>query len=90
MNNNDLLTLISNTGEETRFLEIAGVVYNDGYYSLLMPVLELEGIDDDQVFIYKVEVNPMTKETIYNIVLDDELINEVFNEYQKLLQESEY
>ena len=45
--NDDIVTLLSSTGEEINFVEIAGIAHGGNFYAILQPVELLEGMADD-------------------------------------------
>lgn len=82
----DIVVLKSNTGEEIKFVEIAGIAYGAKFYAILKPVDEIEDLEDDEALVF--EVNNNNGNATYKVVLDDSIIDIVFNEYYKLLDES--
>ena len=85
-NDDDIVTLTSADGEEIDFVEIAGIAYNGSFYAILQPVELLEGMDDDEALVFKV-TRDANGEDHFEIELDDEVINAVFKEYNRLLDE---
>lgn len=79
----DVVTLSAANGKEIDFFEIAGIVYNGNFYAILQPVELLEGMRDDDAMVFRVLENEDGEDT-FNIELDDEVIEAVFEEYQKL------
>ena len=67
------------------FIEIAGIALNGSFYAILQPVELLEGMDDDEALVFKVE-RTETGEDKFTIELDDAIIDKVFDEYNKLLE----
>ena len=86
--NDDLITLKSADGEDIDFVEIAGIALNGSFYAILQPVELLEGMDDDEALVFEV-TRTADGEDSFNIVLDDEITEAVFEEYYKLLDEAE-
>ena len=84
----DIVTLTSADGEEVDFVEIAGIAHNGKFYAILQPVELLEGMDDDEALVFEVVRNADGSDG-FNVVLDDEIIDAVFEEYNRLLEESE-
>ena len=84
----DIVTLLSASGEEIDFIEIAGIVYNGNFYAVLQPVELLEGMEDDEALVFRVTQNEQGEDK-FEIELDDEIINAVFEEYNRLLDERE-
>ena len=85
--NDGIVTLHTANGEEVEFIEIAGIVYKDGFYGIMQPVELLDGMSDDEALVFKV-TRGENGEHKYEIELDDEVINGVFEVYDKLYQES--
>ena len=79
----DIITLMSATGEEIDFVEIAGIAYKGHFYAILQPVELLDGMDDDEALVF--EVIRTDDNDRFEMVLDEEIINAVFAEYNKLL-----
>ena len=84
----DVVTLLSANGEEIDFVEIAGIAYKGSFYAILQPVELLEGMDDDEALVFKVS-RGKDGEDKFEIELDDTVIDAVFAEYNKLLDEAE-
>ncbi len=84
----DIITMISEDGKEVDFYELADIVYKDGYYVVASPVEPLEGIDEDACLVFKVEENG-EEEAKFTVELDDEVVDGVLAEYERLLEEAE-
>lgn len=84
--NDDIVTLRSVDGEDIDFLEIAGIALESGFYAILQPVELLEGMADDEALVFKVEKTE-DGEDKFTIELDDDTIDAVFREYNRLLDE---
>ena len=87
MQDDDVVTLLSATGEEIDFVEIAGIAYKGHFYAILQPVELLEGMDDDEALVFEV-VRTEDGNDSFHIVLDDDIIDAVFEEYTKLYEEA--
>ena len=61
---------------------------NGKFYAILLPVELLEGMDDDEAFVFEVS-RTSDGEDSFTIVLDDDITEAVFQEYYKLLDEAE-
>ena len=83
-NDDDIITLLSATGEEIDFVEIAGIAHKGNFYAILQPVELLDGMEDDEALVFKVSRNEAGEDK-FEIVLDDEIIDAVFAEYNRLL-----
>ncbi len=84
----DVVTLLSADGEEIDFVEIAGIAYKGAFYAILQPVELLDGMDEDEALVFKV-TRGKDGEDKFEIELDDSVIDAVFAEYNKLLDEAE-
>lgn len=84
----DIVTLLSANGEEIDFIEIAGIAYRGQFYAILQPVDLLDGMDEDEALVFKV-TKGKDGEDKFEIELDDVVIDAVFAEYNRLLDESD-
>ncbi len=84
----DIITLTTADGEEVDFVEIAGIALDGSFYAILQPVELLEGMDDDEALVFKVTRNKDGEDN-FEIELDDGIIEKVFEEYNRLLDEAE-
>lgn len=83
----DVVTLLSANGEEIDFIEVAGIAYKGSFYAILQPVELLDGMDDDEALVFKV-TRGKDGDDKFEIELDDAIIDAVFAEYNKLLDEA--
>lgn len=84
----DIVTLLSATGEEIDFVEIAGIAHKGNFYAILQPVELLEGMAEDEALVFKV-LRTERGEDKFEIELDDAIIDAVFAEYNRLLDNIE-
>ena len=87
-NKDDIVTLLSANGEEIDFLEIAGIAYKGNFYAILQPVQLFDGMADDEALVFKISRTEDGQDK-FEIELDDEIIDGVFEEYNRLLDEVE-
>ena len=85
----DIVTLLSATGEEIDFVEIAGIAHKGNFYAILQPVELLEGMADDEALVFHVTRNEETGDDKFEIVLDDKIIDIVFQKYNELLDNAQ-
>jgi len=83
--NEELLVLAGPDGQEIEFVEIAGITLEDKYYCILQPVELLEGMQEDEALVF--EVIQGEEDDNFQLVLDDDVIDKVFEEYDRLLDE---
>ncbi len=80
----DIITLVTANGEQIDFCEIAGIAHKGHFYAILQPVELLDGMDDDEALVFKVTRGEDGQDK-FEIELDDEIIDAVFAEYNRLL-----
>ena len=85
--NDDIVTLLSANGEEIDFVEIAGIAYQGNFYAILQPIELLDGMEEDEALVFKVS-RGADGEDHFEIELDDDVIDAVFEEYNRLLDEA--
>ena len=85
---NGYVTLMSANGEEIDFVEIAGIALDGNFYAILQPVELLEGMEEDEALVFRVGRDSEGNDS-FEIELDDEVIDAVFEEYNRLLDEAE-
>lgn len=85
--NEDIVTLMTADGEEMEFLEIAGISLDGKFYSILQPVEAIEGMDEDEALVFEASQN--AGQTQFDIVLDDDIIDRVFEVYEKLWEDAQ-
>ena len=86
INEDDIVTLTTDDGEEVDFVEIAGIAHDGNFYAILQPVELLDGMDDDEALVFRV-TRGADGEDKFEIELDDDIIDAVFTEYNRLLDE---
>lgn len=81
-----IVTLFNEKGEEISFLEIAGIAYKGGYYAILQPIELLGNMDDDEALVFRVFNRPDGAD-IFELELDKRVIDAVFREYDRMYVE---
>lgn len=84
----EVITLKADSGEEIDFYEIASVEYEKCTYAILQPVELLEGMEEDEALVFKV-THCDGESDKFEIELDDGVIDAVFAEYEKLADEAD-
>ncbi|MBO5312898.1 MAG: DUF1292 domain-containing protein [Clostridia bacterium] len=82
----DYVVLLSADGEEIQFIDIAGIKLEQGYYAILQPVELLPDMSSDEAIVFKVEGDE-NDNAKFTIELDETIIDKVFEEYYRLLDE---
>ena len=80
----DIVTLVNEEGEEVQFVEIAGIAYRGNFYAVLQPVEMLDGMSEDEALVFKV-AKGANGEDNFEIEIDETVINAVYEEYLKLI-----
>ena len=83
----DIVTLVTATGEEVDFVEIAGIAHKGEFYAILQPVELIEGMQEDEALVFHVSRGE-NGEDKFEVCLDDEIIDAVFTEYNRLYEEA--
>lgn len=83
-----VLTLIADDGEEIDFERIAYIPLRGTLYLILKPLQLLDGMDENEAFVFKTHQD-RNGEDRYDIELDEDIIDQVFEEYYRLLDEQE-
>jgi hypothetical protein len=88
-NNLDNIVLYNEQDEPYEFEQIAVIPLNNGdkqdLYAILLPITPLAGIEEDEALVF--EVNE--RENVVRVCADDNIIDQVMTEYEKLLSESD-
>jgi len=87
-NNDDIITLTTDSGEDVDFVEIAGISYGGKFYAILQPVELIDGMDEDEALVFKVTRGTDGNDQ-FSIEMDEDIIDGVFREYNRLLDEAE-
>lgn len=78
----EVITLYDDNNNPVDFHEVAVVEYQGEFYALLQPVEPMEGLEEDDGIIFKVVQTDDDTDT-FEPVMDEELLDAVFNEYLK-------
>lgn len=83
-NNRDNIILYSETGEAVEFEQIAVIPMYGKEYVILKPAAQMPGIGEDEALVFSVET--VDGEECLVITEDDDVIDQVFAEYYRLLE----
>ena len=84
-NNTDNIVLFDEENKEVEFEQIALVPIDNQTYAILKPAAEMEGVADDEALVFAIE--EIDDEDCLVIVEDDAVVDQVFDEYYKMLKE---
>ena len=86
-NNTDNIVLYNEKEEPVEFEQIAIIPIEENVYAILKPVAEIEGVKEDEAFAF--EIVTVDDEESLRLVEDEKVIDKVFAEYDKLVDEQE-
>ena len=81
----DNIVLYDENNVETEFEQVAVIPMDEMVYVLLQPVIPPEGETDDVAYVFRIE--EIDDEDALVMILDDETVERVFEEYYRLLEE---
>ncbi len=82
-NDNDPVVLYSND-MAIEFDQVAIISLDGGIYVMLAPITKIEGINNDEAFVFSIEENDEEERLL--LITDSEILDKVFDEYYKLLE----
>ena len=84
----DIVELTTEDGKKLKFYFVGTIEYKGKNYSAFEPAEEIEGMEDDDLIIF--ELSGDDEETADLLpVEDDKLLDEVFEEFCRVLEEDE-
>ena len=86
--NNDAIILFNEKGEEIAFEQIA-LIPLEKTYAILKPIQPMEGVGENEGLVFSIEVNEETNEEYLALVVDEAIIDTVFDVYDELVADSE-
>lgn len=81
------ITLFDDDNNELKFEEIASVELDGKFYEILLHVGELEGLEEDEAVIFEYQLSENGEEGNFAPVLEEDLLNKIFEEYLKAVQD---
>lgn len=78
----DIVTLLDENNQEVDFYHIATIDYKDDWFIFLQPVELLDGMEEDEMFIFKLGQDEEGNDTILPVE-DEETLGAVYEEYLK-------
>ncbi len=84
----NIITLTDEDGEETEFVEIDEIELDGKVYAILQPVELEEDMDEDEALVFCVTEDE-NGEQDFDIVLDDEILDAVFEKYNSSITDEE-
>ena len=84
-NNTENIKLYNEENQEVEFEQIALVPIENKTYAILKPAQNMEGVADDEALVFVID--EIDDEDCLVIVEDDAIVDQVFEEYYKMLKE---
>lgn len=89
-NDNSNVFISDDKGHEVEFEQVALIPLDDdpdNIYVILHPVTKIQGVEDDEALVFVIKEDG--DDDIVELVKDFDIINKVFDEYRKLVEQSE-
>lgn len=87
---NDPIVMYNEKGEKVEFEQIALIPIEENIYAILKPTEVMEGIGEDEALVFEIVENEEDEDEDYlNLVSDIDIIDKVFDVYNKLMDEEE-
>ena len=86
--NNDAIILMNEKGEEIPFEQIALIPRDDKTYAILKPMIQLDGLGENEGLVFSIETNSEGMEYLV-LTVDEDIIDRVFDVYFELIEEEE-
>lgn len=84
------ISLFNEKGEEIKFEQIALIPIEEDIYAILKPIEQMEGIGEDEALVFEIVESDNEDDGDYlNLVSDIDVIDKVFEVYNKLMDEEE-
>ena len=85
--NAENIVLYDENDKPVEFEQIALIPLNNSLYTILKPVEKMDEIADDEAVVFEL-VEDEDAGDILNIVMEEEIVNQVFDEYKKIIEQS--
>ncbi len=85
---NEIIELLDEDGKSVRFEHLMTVEYEGDPYVLLVPIDEVEDVDEDEVIILRIETGE-DGEDAYVGIEDEELLEKIFERYLEIAEADE-
>lgn len=81
MQDDEIIVMVDEDGKEVEFTHIATLDYDNEWYIYVQPV-ELGDMDEDEMFIFKIEEDENGND-LFTPVEDEDLLDKLYQEYLK-------
>lgn len=79
------IVVYDDRNKKIAFEKIAGISFDDTLYLILRPRKRVKGMAKNEALVFSFDVNDVNPEGALNIVVDDDIIDRVFERYNELL-----
>ena len=85
--NEDNIILYDDEGSPVEFEQVAVIPRDDETYVILYPITPMEGVGEDECVVFVIDEDEQSGEPILSNVIDDDVIDSVFEEFMSLVEE---
>lgn len=85
-NNNEVVVLRNENGEDVRFEQVATIPTKDTTYFILLPLDKIEGVGENEGLVF--EILNREEDEVLSLVTDGDTIDKVFAVYDELVDEA--
>lgn len=85
-NNNEVIVLRNENGEDVRFEQIATIPMKDTTYFILLPLDKIEGVGENEGLVF--EILKREDDEVLSLVTDGDTIDKVFAVYDELVDDA--
>ena len=85
-NNNEVIVLRNENGEDIRFEQIATIPMKDTTYFILLPLDKIEGVGENEGLVF--EILERDDDEVLSLVTDADVIDKVFEVYDELVDDA--
>lgn len=83
----DIIQLVNEDGDTVNFYHVATIELDKKWFVVFQPAEELEDVDEEEVAIFELQTGD-DGEDVFVPIEDDKLLDRVYDEYIKLVEES--
>lgn len=85
-NNNEVIVLRNENGEDVRFEQVATIPMKDTTYFILLPLDKIEGVGENEGLVF--EILKREDDEVLSLVTDGDTIDKVFAVYDELVDDA--
>lgn len=85
-NNNEVIVLRNENGEDVRFEQVATIPMKDTTYFILLPLDKIDGVGENEGLVF--EILKREEDEALSLVTDGDTIDKVFAVYDELVDDA--